>query len=106
MSLDTWFLMLIFKTYCFLTMNYNKNKCEKIKYFAGKIRVFLQGFLSKSFRYYLSAKSFYLSFILILHIDNIRSLSKKILEISNKMWRPWDSSPISTDYKVGLTKLQ
>jgi hypothetical protein len=39
-------------------MNYNKNKCEKKK-FGGKVkkdRVFLQGFLSKSFRYYLSAK--------------------------------------------------
>ena len=29
MSLDTWFLMLILKTYCFFGMNYNKNKCEK-----------------------------------------------------------------------------
>ena len=38
MSLDTWFLMLISKTYCFLRMNYNKNKCEKQKYFAGKVK--------------------------------------------------------------------
>jgi hypothetical protein len=53
--------------------------------------------LSKSFRYYLNAKSFYLSFMSILHIYNIRSLSKKILEISNKMWRPWGSPPRSTD---------
>ena len=66
----------------------------------------LQGFLSKSFRYYLSAKSFYLSFISILHIYNICSLSKKILEISNKMWRPWGSPPRSTDYKMGLKRLQ
>ena len=89
-------------------MNYNKNKCEK-KYFAGKvkkIRVFLQGFLSKSFTYYLNAKSFDLSFISILHIYNIRSLSKKkILEISNKMWRPWGSPPRSTDYKDGFKKI-
>ena len=70
-------------------MNYNKKKCEnKISPVKLKRCVFLQGFLSKSFRYYLSAKSFYLSFISILHILNIRSLSKKILEISNKMWRP------------------
>jgi hypothetical protein len=68
--------------------------------------VFLQGLLSKSFRYYLNAKSFDLSFISILHIYNIRSLSKKkILEISNKMWRPWGSPPRSTDYKDGFIKI-
>jgi hypothetical protein len=68
--------------------------------------MFLEGFLSKSFRYYLSAKSFYLSFISILHIYRIRSLSKKTLEISNKMWRLWGSPPRSTDYKMGLKRLQ
>jgi hypothetical protein len=47
-----------------------------------------------------------LSFISILHIYNIRSLSKKkILEISNKMWRPWGSPPRSTDYKDGFKKI-
>ena len=59
MSLDTWFLMLIFKTYCFFTMNYNKNKCEK-KYFAGKVKkivCFCKDFC-ESFRYYLNAKSY------------------------------------------------
>ena len=38
MSLDPWFLMSIFKTYCFFRMNYNKIKCEKRKYFAGKLK--------------------------------------------------------------------
>ena len=88
-------------------MNYNKNKCEK-KYFAGKVKMivcFCKDF-GVSCRYYLSAKSFYLSIISILHIYNIRSPSKKILEISNKMWRPWGSPPRSTDYKMGLKRLQ
>ena len=36
MSLDTWFLMLIFKTYCFLRINYNKNNVKTRTIFKKK----------------------------------------------------------------------